>query len=64
MISEEIDGLDLICEDIPVVEVDGGEDVQTQRDVIKSRYIHSTVCIMYIAPVYTPCRGTAPQMDH
>lgn len=38
MIAEEIDGLELICEDLPDVEADSGEMVNTAKDDIKNRY--------------------------
>ncbi|KAL5270487.1 hypothetical protein ACHWQZ_G001266 [Mnemiopsis leidyi] len=38
MIAEELDGLDLICEEIPEVEADSGESVNAQKDDIKSRF--------------------------
>ena len=39
MIAEELDGLDVICEDLPEVEADSGEAVNAQKDDIKSRLV-------------------------
>ena len=39
MIAEEINGLDLICEELPEVEADSGEVVSAQKDDIKNRFV-------------------------